>query len=105
LEIWDLTFSALDPAINHTVLDRQFTTVTFGSQSPTVITGDDNGVIYVLKLCKNLEADDDPTSNGIMSAYGSGQFVDEHTKEWRQEQIQALNNVINSKISVAPAAH
>ncbi|KAJ3411503.1 WD repeat-containing protein 78 [Chytridiales sp. JEL 0842] len=53
LEIWDLQYSVLDPVILHTVLDRQLTTITFGSKSSIILTGDDNGSVNVYSLRQN----------------------------------------------------
>ncbi|KAJ3166366.1 WD repeat-containing protein 78 [Irineochytrium annulatum] len=50
MEIWDLQFSVLDPAILHTVLDRRLTSIIFASRSPTVLIGDDNGAVSVFNL-------------------------------------------------------
>lgn len=88
----------MDPAINHTVLDRQFNSVLFASQSPTILTGDDNGVVNVLKLSHQLENEDEFT-NGIMSPYTNSAITDEGYRNWRQEQIQSLNDVITSKFT------
>ncbi|KAI9009825.1 WD40-repeat-containing domain protein [Gaertneriomyces semiglobifer] len=52
MEIWDLRFSVLDPAILHTVLDRQLTSIIFALNAPVVLTGDDNGAVNVYKLRK-----------------------------------------------------
>jgi WD40 repeat protein len=98
LEIWDLEFSVLDPAINHVVLDRQFTAVQFGLLSPTVLTGDDNGAVTVYKLCRHIGPDEDQTSNGISSPFVTGGYDDEQARQWKQDQSQVLNNVLNSKV-------
>ncbi|KAI8847600.1 WD40-repeat-containing domain protein [Chytridium lagenaria] len=50
MEIWDLQFSVLDPAILHTVLDRRLTAIIFAARSPTVLIGDDNGTVSVFNL-------------------------------------------------------
>ncbi|KAJ3110400.1 WD repeat-containing protein 78 [Phlyctochytrium bullatum] len=50
MEIWDLQFSVLDPAILHTVLDRRLTAIIFATRSPTVLIGDDNGTVSVFNL-------------------------------------------------------
>ncbi|TPX31262.1 hypothetical protein SmJEL517_g05370 [Synchytrium microbalum] len=81
LEVWDLLFSGLDPAITHPVLDRQLTTVSFSPITPAILTGDDNGAAYVYRL-KNLPS---------MSMGGS-----------MQEQGQRLQEVMTSKTSHLP---
>jgi dynein intermediate chain 4, axonemal len=104
LEIWDLGFSALDPAINHVVLDRQLTAVQFGSVSPTVLTGDDYGAVTVYKLCRHIGPDEDPTSNGILSPFVSVGYNAEQTRLWKQEQTQSLSNALASKVSNSVAS-
>ncbi|KAJ3296363.1 WD repeat-containing protein 78 [Borealophlyctis nickersoniae] len=42
--------NTLDPAILHSVLDRQLTSMIFASRSPAILTGDDNGAVNVYKL-------------------------------------------------------
>ncbi|KAI9099413.1 WD40-repeat-containing domain protein [Phlyctochytrium arcticum] len=68
MEIWDLQFSVLDPAILHTVLDRQLTSIVFASKSPVVLTGDDTGAVNVYKLKKlNMV----PDAQAVESIFGS----------------------------------
>jgi WD40 repeat protein len=99
LEIWDLEFSVLDPAINHVVLDRQLTAVHFGTTSPTVLTGDDYGAVTVYKLCRHIGPDDDPTSNGVLSPFVQASSTEEQIRQWKQDQMQLLTNVIHTKVN------
>jgi WD40 repeat protein len=99
LEIWDLENSSLDPTITHSVLDRQLTCILFGACSPIVVTGDDYGVITVYKLCKQGAATEDPNSIGFISPYAAGSSTDEEVKAWKQQQSQALQDMITSKIN------
>ncbi|KAI8606905.1 WD40-repeat-containing domain protein, partial [Chytriomyces sp. MP71] len=50
LEVWDLKTSVLDPVIVHTVLDRQLTSIIFGSKSPCILIGDDSGAVSVFNI-------------------------------------------------------
>ncbi|KAJ3247238.1 WD repeat-containing protein 78 [Chytriomyces hyalinus] len=52
LEVWDLKHSVLDPVVVHTVLDRQLTSILFGSKSPCILVGDDSGSVSVFTLKK-----------------------------------------------------
>ncbi|TPX30656.1 hypothetical protein SeMB42_g07886 [Synchytrium endobioticum] len=91
LEVWDLMFSGLDPAIIHPVLDRQLTTVSFSPTTPAVLTGDYNGAAYVYRL-KSLPS----------LAMGGG--LEEQSRRL-QEVIQSKTrmNVANTS-DLAPAA-
>jgi hypothetical protein len=93
----------LDPAINHAVLDRNLTSVQFGTISPTVMTGDDYGAVTVYKLCRHIGPDEDPTSNGFVSIVRGKSTSDENVKKWKKEQIIALNQVISSKATAIVA--
>lgn len=97
LEIWDLEYSVLDPAITHSVLDRQFTSINFAAKSPTVATGDDFGAVMLYKLCKAGHEDDDLATSGLVSPYASIHLQSPEAQQWRAEQIQLLNAVIASK--------
>ncbi|KAI9343174.1 WD40-repeat-containing domain protein [Obelidium mucronatum] len=52
LEVWDLKHSVLDPIVIHTVLDRQLTSIIFGSKSSCILTGDDSGAVTVFNIKK-----------------------------------------------------
>ncbi|ORY35217.1 WD40 repeat-like protein [Rhizoclosmatium globosum] len=52
LEVWDLKHSVLDPIVIHTVLDRQLTSLIFGSKSSCILIGDDSGSVTVFNLKK-----------------------------------------------------
>ncbi|KAJ3024410.1 UNVERIFIED_CONTAM: WD repeat-containing protein 78 [Siphonaria sp. JEL0065] len=52
LEVWDLKHSVLDPIVIHTVLDRQLTSLIFGSKSSCILTGDDSGSVTVFNIKK-----------------------------------------------------
>jgi hypothetical protein len=41
-----------------TVLDRQLTSITFGSESSVILSGDNNGVVNVYKLVKGNGQDE-----------------------------------------------
>ncbi|KAJ3227804.1 WD repeat-containing protein 78 [Clydaea vesicula] len=75
MEIWDLQFSVLDPAILHSVLDRQLTCIIFATKTPVVLIGDDNGAVNVYKL----------------------QQLPTYSNMTNEEQGQMLSNVISAK--------
>ncbi|KAH6573738.1 hypothetical protein BASA60_005920 [Batrachochytrium salamandrivorans] len=104
LEIWDLKCSVLDPIISHNVLDRQLTTMLFASQSPTVITGDDNGVVTVYKICHPSEVEKDTLTTGRMDARAGLGMHDEIAQEWRLQNSLELQKVIAEKINAGMAA-
>lgn len=53
LEIWDLSYSVLDPFVSYTALDRSLTTVLFAPDDTSIIlVGDDNGLVDVYKIRK-----------------------------------------------------
>ncbi|KAJ3091377.1 WD repeat-containing protein 78 [Quaeritorhiza haematococci] len=82
LEIWDLQHSVLDPIVLHTVLDRQLTCIVFGSKSPVVLIGDNNGAVSVYTLQK---------SDGGPSAPAAQQ------PKSREQQAQQLADIMSSK--------
>jgi hypothetical protein len=87
----------LDPVITHSVLDRQFTSISFANKSPTVATGDDFGAVLLYKLCKNGKEENAAVS-GLVSPYASMiHSQNPEVLEWKAEQAQNLNFVIKSK--------
>jgi hypothetical protein len=87
----------LDPAINHNVLDRKLTTVIFSNHSSTIVTGDDNGTVTLYKLSSATA--ENASISGIYSPYTQQSHFDPKAAEWRAEQAQTLNNLVNSKKS------
>ncbi len=69
----------------HTVLDRQLTSITFGSESSVILSGDNNGVVNVYKMVKGNAHDEskDPTSE-------STRF---------EQQSSLLHNIIKTKLT------
>eukprot|EP00842_Homolaphlyctis_polyrhiza_P001053 jgi/Hompol1/1949/HPOL_005792-RA len=104
LEIWDLQFSVLDPIINHNVLDRQLTSVTFASLSPTILTGDDYGAVTVYKICRNVPSDEDASISGIMDTRAGLNPHDPEVVAWRTREATELMNVIVEKHHAAAGA-
>jgi hypothetical protein len=76
----------LDPIIVQSVLDRQLTSILFASQSPIILTGDDNGVVNVYKLVK--------LSGGEHLSEQKGGTLD---SDWFQKQASILQKVLDSK--------
>ena len=99
-----IEFIRLDPVVNHSIPDRQWTSILFASQSPTVLTGDDYGIVTVYKISRNGNQDEDVTTMGIMSPFVSINSNDEDAIEWRNAQAQQLANVILAKNSISPVA-
>ena len=95
LEIWNLLHSVLDPAINHNVLDRKLSCVIFSSHSATIVTGDDNGAVTLFKLSSATAGN--TSVSGIYSPHAQLSPFDPKGSEWRAEQAQILNNVVNAK--------
>ncbi|KAJ3033062.1 WD repeat-containing protein 78 [Rhizophlyctis rosea] len=97
MEIWDLSFSVLDPVILHSVLDRQLTTIIFASQTPCILTGDDNGAVNVYKLRMPVKE----TLHREGGEDGEGEEGDESGRSakerWREEQGRVLEEVIRAK--------
>ncbi|OUM66874.1 hypothetical protein PIROE2DRAFT_5858 [Piromyces sp. E2] len=50
IEIWDLSFSVLDPIIVHQVMDRKLTCINFSKLYPVVLISDDGGNVNIYKL-------------------------------------------------------
>lgn len=94
-----MKYSVLDPAINHSVLDRQLTSISFASQSPVVITGDDFGTVSVYKICKNSgqRNEYEETDDGVMSEYLKLPISDEAYVQWKQDEAKGLSEVLASK--------
>lgn len=69
----------------HTVLDRQLTSITFGSESSVILSGDNNGVVNVYKMVKGNAHDEskDPASE-------STRF---------EQQSSLLHNIIKTKLT------
>lgn len=112
LEIWDLSFSVLDPAIHHNVLDRQLTSISFATQAPLVITGDDFGAVSVYKICKgegiaSLIQEAGATDDGIINEAATLPPLDERFQSWRTEEAKRLTEIMAARVRVndlAPAA-
>ncbi|KAJ3102385.1 WD repeat-containing protein 78 [Phlyctochytrium planicorne] len=99
MEIWDLQFSVLDPAILHTVLDRRLTAIIFATRSPTVLIGDDNGTVSVFNLKGGSVAR--MASPNHSNEKNSGLF----SKSVMEEQANALLRVISNKNQTANAGN
>ncbi|KAG4095944.1 WD40 repeat-like protein [Neocallimastix lanati (nom. inval.)] len=54
IEIWDLSFSILDPIIVHQVMNRKLTCIKFSKSYPIVLISDDEGNVNIYKL-KNFD--------------------------------------------------
>jgi len=54
IEIWDLSFSILDPIIVHQVMNRKLTCINFSKSYPVVLISDDEGNVNIYKL-KNFD--------------------------------------------------
>lgn len=93
--------NSLDPVITHSVLDRQFTSVSFATKSPTVVTGDDFGAVMLYKLCKGNGHDEEDAVSGLVSPYATISPATPEAAQWRSAQAQALTNLIASKNNVA----
>ena len=68
-----------------TVLDRQLTSITFGSESSIILSGDNNGVVNVYKMVK-----------GNLNDESKNQVSD--TTRFEQ-QVNLLQNIIKTKIT------
>jgi hypothetical protein len=99
-----LEYSVLDPTITHSVAERQLTTILFGSHSPTVITGDDNGTVSVFKICKggltNTAEDElEITDNGIISPVNQQPSQHDEQQHWNTTEAQRLQEIVLSKLT------
>ncbi len=110
-----MKYSVLDPVMNHNILDRQLTAISFASQSPLVITGDDYGAVSVFKICKNgggylvNQNEEQDTADGIINDMAKVPSSDASYQTWRSEEAKGLSGVISAKLSgmvqnIAPAA-
>ncbi|ORY68141.1 WD40 repeat-like protein [Neocallimastix californiae] len=50
IEIWDLSYSVLDPIITHQVMNRKLTCINFSKSYPIVLISDDEGNVNIYKL-------------------------------------------------------
>lgn len=103
LEVWDFEFSVLDPALTHSVLDRQLTAVTFSKQSSTILTGDDYGAVIMYKLCRGAGHDTGAPVSGLVAPFLGLDQRDPRVLQWKQEQSRKLVDLIASK-HISPSA-
>ena len=68
-----------------TVLDRQLTSITFGSESSIILSGDNNGVVNVYKLVKGNGHDE------------SKNQVSDSTRF--EQQANLLHSIIKTKLT------
>lgn len=68
-----------------TVLDRQLTSITFGSESSVILSGDNNGVVNVYKMVKGNAHQD------------SKNQVSDSTRF--EQQANSLHNIIQTKLT------
>jgi hypothetical protein len=81
------------------------TAITFASQSPIVITGDDFGTISVYKICKSngqtgyhsKRNEVEETDDGFLSEDLKLPSNDERYLRWRQEEAKILNDILTLK--------
>lgn len=69
-----------------TVLDRQLTSITFGSESSVILSGDNNGVVNVYKMVK-----------GSPQEESRNQQVSDSTRF--EQQANLLHTIIKTKIT------
>ncbi|KAJ1553369.1 WD repeat-containing protein 78, partial [Cladochytrium tenue] len=106
LEIWDLSYSVLDPVASHTLLDRKLTSILFSLESRAVLVGDDQGVISVFTLQTGTAAalatagaaeDMDITAQAAMLPLPPAATYATGDDEWMRAQADALERAANSK--------
>ena len=84
------TTKSLDPVITQSVLDRQLTTILFASESPVILTGDDNGAINVYKMYK---------ISGHVEGASTGLKAKISDPKWVEQQAQSLQSVLTAKLN------
>ena len=106
LEIWDLECSVLDPTIVHSVAEGKLNTINFGSHSPVVLTGDNDGNVNVFKICKgskkNTASPDgsgtiDDTADGIISPVANLPSHHANHQQWKAAEAKRLLKIIHSR--------
>ena len=79
----------LDPIINHSILDRKLTSVSFAPNAPVLLTGDDYGNVTVYRLQRVYAAS--------VKAYDISKMSVQEEREWRLQESRHLQYVIEHK--------